>query len=457
MAYLRYNVVDLKKNHPEKFGRFIMALKNLINSDDWARICGIHGDTFKPNDSGVKCPTDPTVVTVIGETGEPFYCKHGVYGFIAWHTPYVYQFELLLNKYNKSTNDDYITLPWLDLTDVTVDFSFMNDPEITIFYDKKQITTENPLAGAYYYVDGKRVRTTRAGFLTPTNEKQFLQIDIVKKQLNDTLYADVYERFSSLATKKKANGLVTEYIPLETPHNSLHDIIGGDSGNMSSIDIAAFDPIFWLHHCNMDRHYYSWMYRKTNKFQTSLYPTLITDTTYNHPCAPFFSDYIYSTDFSRYKWGWTNDTMKFMHIRDVLDLKRFPYRYEIIKPGPYVGVSAFVELIDIPVPQETLEYSVYMHLNGTILDRDRDYAGSSVWFGINRNMIDCCRCTTALINIKIDISQYVSKKGITRETVNNYIMVLEGKGKLIKNKEGYYQKYTMNDLIKGGTYKIVVL
>ena len=106
----RMNIIDLK-NHPERFGRFIMALKNLEESDDWPRICGIHGNTFKPADPGVLCPTDPAIVTKIGETGEPFYCKHGVYSFIAWHTPYVYEFELLLNKYNKSKNTDiYIYL-----------------------------------------------------------------------------------------------------------------------------------------------------------------------------------------------------------------------------------------------------------------------------------------------------------------------------------------------------------
>ena len=35
----RMNIIDLKKNHPEEFGRFVMALKNLEESDDWYRIC----------------------------------------------------------------------------------------------------------------------------------------------------------------------------------------------------------------------------------------------------------------------------------------------------------------------------------------------------------------------------------------------------------------------------------
>jgi hypothetical protein len=51
--YKRLNVIDMKNSHPTKFGNFIMALKNLEDSDDWYRICGIHGDTFTPNDKKV--------------------------------------------------------------------------------------------------------------------------------------------------------------------------------------------------------------------------------------------------------------------------------------------------------------------------------------------------------------------------------------------------------------------
>lgn len=37
---------------------------------------------------------------------------------------------------------------------------------------------------------------------------------------------------------------------VETPHNSVHGIVGIPMG---SVDYAAFDIVFWLHHCNVDR------------------------------------------------------------------------------------------------------------------------------------------------------------------------------------------------------------
>ena len=36
-------------------------------------------------------------------------------------------------------------------------------------------------------------------------------------------------------------------------HDQYHGNLGGDNGHMSIVPTAAFDPVFWLHHCNVDR------------------------------------------------------------------------------------------------------------------------------------------------------------------------------------------------------------
>lgn len=46
------------------------------------------------------------------------------------------------------------------------------------------------------------------------------------------------------------------------PHNLVHIMIGGVTGTtgfMSDPDYAALDPIFWLHHCNIDRLWAAWL------------------------------------------------------------------------------------------------------------------------------------------------------------------------------------------------------
>jgi tyrosinase len=42
-------------------------------------------------------------------------------------------------------------------------------------------------------------------------------------------------------------------------HDMLHDAVGGEAGNMGDPRTAARDPIFWLHHANVDRLWNRWL------------------------------------------------------------------------------------------------------------------------------------------------------------------------------------------------------
>jgi tyrosinase len=44
----------------------------------------------------------------------------------------------------------------------------------------------------------------------------------------------------------------------DTPHNAVHGFVGGREGLMGNILAAALDPIFWLHHANIDRLWSVW-------------------------------------------------------------------------------------------------------------------------------------------------------------------------------------------------------
>jgi tyrosinase len=47
----------------------------------------------------------------------------------------------------------------------------------------------------------------------------------------------------------------------QTPHNDVHGAVGGRGGWMADADRAAADPIFWLHHANIDRLWAVWIGR----------------------------------------------------------------------------------------------------------------------------------------------------------------------------------------------------
>jgi tyrosinase len=46
------------------------------------------------------------------------------------------------------------------------------------------------------------------------------------------------------------------------PHGTMHGAVGGLTGWMSRFATAALDPIFWLHHCNIDRLWEVWLQRR---------------------------------------------------------------------------------------------------------------------------------------------------------------------------------------------------
>ncbi len=43
------------------------------------------------------------------------------------------------------------------------------------------------------------------------------------------------------------------------PHNDVHGQVGGRAGWMSAFDTAPLDPVFWLHHANVDRLWEVWL------------------------------------------------------------------------------------------------------------------------------------------------------------------------------------------------------
>ncbi|KAL9621323.1 MAG: hypothetical protein Q9160_004214 [Pyrenula sp. 1 TL-2023] len=45
---------------------------------------------------------------------------------------------------------------------------------------------------------------------------------------------------------------------LEDIHNAVHNLTGGIGGHMAVVPVSSFDPIFWLHHTNIDRLFAIW-------------------------------------------------------------------------------------------------------------------------------------------------------------------------------------------------------
>jgi tyrosinase len=105
----------------------------------------------------------------------------------------------------------------------------------------------------------------------------------VAQQYKDCLNAPNYTVFSNTSSagqwNNDAGSGAKPVVPLESPHNSIHlavggidipttldpqveagnvDLIPGANGDMGENDTAALDPIFYFHHCFVDRMFWLW-------------------------------------------------------------------------------------------------------------------------------------------------------------------------------------------------------
>ncbi|MBP0588183.1 tyrosinase family protein [Paraburkholderia sp. LEh10] len=138
------------------------------------------------------------------------YCPHMQPYFFAWHRGYLYYFEQQLRIVS---GDSALTLPYWDY------YTYPNMPS-----EFTDAASGNPL-----YVSG-RVNTNVYAALT------------------------LAPFSSSIVNMQRGTSNSYEASFESAPHNPVHNIIGGWMADMSS----PIDPIFYLHHANVDRLWDAW-------------------------------------------------------------------------------------------------------------------------------------------------------------------------------------------------------
>ena len=131
----------------------------------------------------------------------------------------------------------------------------------------------------------------------------------------------------------------------EVLHNTIHSWLGGrDPHSMSSLDYAAYDPVFFLHHSNLDRLWAIWQelqrYRKLSFNDANCALPLM-----NQPMRPFSN----STA--------NQDRLTFSHSRpnDVFDYQNvLHYKYDTLS---FTGLS--IRQLDRILQQRTHEDRVF--------------------------------------------------------------------------------------------------
>jgi len=178
-------------------------------------------------------------------------CPHKNYFFLSWHRAYIYFFERIVRK---ASGDPDFTLPYWAYDDpqqATLPVAFVpDDDELGTSPVNAALSRRNPLARAH------RLEHV---------ERRWIGLGSVATDVHAAMALD---RFSTVDQLEAASvfGGVRSAGPLEsqvagaieaTPHNVVHKTIGLQ-GDMGSPETAARDPIFWLHHANVDRTWVKW-------------------------------------------------------------------------------------------------------------------------------------------------------------------------------------------------------
>jgi len=439
-----------------EFSRFVLALNNLVNSDDWFRIAGIHGSIFLKDDVEVLCPRDPVIIAQLMKNDEPTYCCHNDDRFLIWHRVYLYEFELLLRKYDVYKNKlNPIMLPYLNWLIIDEKIFFVNEENITVYLENGEpITIHNPLySGRLYdedengnYINNNNKYTVRNGKLLKDfecNRTKSEKKDIIKA-LNFPNYELVSSNFMTDKKRDYTNFLVGKN-SLEVVHNHIHVKIGGLFGTMTNVLAAPFDPIFWLHHCFIEKLFYAWQVKVTNNTQ-DYDSNMILPETLQQTLPPFFNRSIN-------EYGWRNNTNNFTTVSEWFDYRNIPYSYNVedllilskpvnksINEDNNLRTFGLDELFDeedykivlegAPVPQNPCIISLYLfnnddeHINDDFYDK-KYRAARYYWFGLNRKKVECIRCNQSTLNMIFDITEWVQNNNINPEHIQNYIIKLK--------------------------------
>ena len=203
------------------YGQAVQAMRAKPANDptSWAYQAAIHGTYATPAQPGWN------------------ECRHGSWYFLPWHRAYLYCFERIVRAQVVALGGPASwALPFWDYG------AGGTRNQLPMAFRAPTLLSGQPNA---LYVTGRRL--TGAAGLPPS--------------VTTSAFAMGRSQFTGAAEfgggrTSPTNMFFGQTGRLEqTPHNDVHVMIGGWMGDPAT---AAQDPIFWLHHCNIDRLWWSW-------------------------------------------------------------------------------------------------------------------------------------------------------------------------------------------------------
>ncbi len=221
-TFIREDIYSLASDDPivvsYKNGISAMRARSATDPTSWSYQAAIHG-------------TYATPARVLWDQ-----CQHGSFYFLAWHRMYLYYFERIVRA---ASNDPTWSLPYWNYSD---DPDKRRLPEVF-----RQPTSGNPLYNPERNPSinlGSRLNASDVSYSIA-----FQRTNFVSSQGSGLSFGG--QRLSAPSHFNGPHGRLENQ-----PHDLVHVGIGGWMGDPNT---AAQDPIFWLHHANIDRLWEQWL------------------------------------------------------------------------------------------------------------------------------------------------------------------------------------------------------
>ncbi|KAK3395387.1 tyrosinase precursor [Sordaria brevicollis] len=354
---LRRELRDLQTNYPDQFNLYLLGLRDFQGIDEskldsYYQVAGIHGMPFKPW-GGVPSDTDWSQP---GSSGFGGYCTHSSILFITWHRPYLALFEQALYasvqaaaqkfpiegglraKYVAAAKDfrapyfDWASQPpkgtlafpeslsarTIQVVDVDGKTKSINNPLNRFTFHPVNPSPGDFSAAWSRYPSTVRYPNRQTGASRDERIAPILANELASLRNNVSLLLLSYKDFDAFSYNRWDPSLNPgDFGSLEDVHNEIHDRTGGN-GHMSSLEVSAFDPLFWLHHINVDRLWSIWQDLNPDSFMTprpAPYSTFVAQEgeaqSQDTPLEPF----------------WDRSTASFWTSEQVKDSTTFGYAY----------------------------------------------------------------------------------------------------------------------------------
>ncbi|EMD68922.1 hypothetical protein COCSADRAFT_33785 [Bipolaris sorokiniana ND90Pr] len=279
----RLEIRDLARD-AEAWNLYLLGMERFMAKDkrdvlSYYQVSGVHGRPF------VTWNNFPS--PLLNNAG---FCPHGMTLFGSWHRPYLAAYEQawyqsvleVIQEFPGSQQGrlrqiaSTLRMPFFDYArdpgNAPAVPTLIRDPTVTVNKPQGSVRIANPL---YSYSFGNSLpsemgggpwnsfpATLRRPVANPTrsnNNELNARFASARLSIRDRIFALFSSKPNWGAASTAAIGVRTALSgggvdSIESVHDLIHSITGGESGgHMAYLDVAAFDPLFWLHHCNIDR------------------------------------------------------------------------------------------------------------------------------------------------------------------------------------------------------------